>query len=320
MNIVILAAGMGKRMNSRLPKVLQPLAGKPMLRHVIEKARQLNPSKLIVVIGHGADAVRDAFVDASDITFVMQEKQLGTGHALMQALPLCDLTSPTLVLLGDVPLIEVSSLRRLIDLTADGLGLLTVCLEDPTGYGRIVRENGQVQGIVEQKDATEKELLIKEVNTGIMLLPTQYLGAWLGSLKNENAQGEYYLTDVIGMAVQQGIKVVATQAGSATEVEGVNNKVQLARLERAYQRQKALGLMRSGVTLLDPDRIDVRGELVCGKDVEIDVGCIFVGKVKLADGVKVGAYCTLKDVEVGAGTEILPYCRENKVTILSFSP
>ena len=308
MNIVILAAGMGKRMNSRLPKVLQPLAGKPMLRHVVEKARQLNPSKLIVVIGHGADAVRDAFVDASDITFVMQEKQLGTGHALMQALPLCDLTSPTLVLLGDVPLIEVSSLRRLIDLTADGLGLLTVCLEDPTGYGRIVRENGQVQGIVEQKDATEKELLIKEVNTGIMLLPTQYLGAWLGSLKNENAQGEYYLTDVIGMAVQQGIKVVATQAGSATEVEGVNNKVQLARLERAYQRQKALGLMRSGVTLLDPDRIDVRGELVCGKDVEIDVGCIFVGKVKLADGVKVGAYCTLKDVEVGAGTEILPYC------------
>ena len=151
MNIVILAAGMGKRMNSRLPKVLQPLAGKPMLRHVVEKARQLNPSKLIVVIGHGADAVRDAFVDASDITFVMQEKQLGTGHALMQALPLCDLTSPTLVLLGDVPLIEVSSLRRLIDLTADGLGLLTVCLEDPTGYGRIVRENGQVQGIVEQK-------------------------------------------------------------------------------------------------------------------------------------------------------------------------
>ena len=308
MNIVILAAGMGKRMNSRLPKVLQPLAGKPMLRHVVEKARQLNPSKLIVVIGHGADAVRDAFVDASDITFVMQEKQLGTGHALMQALPLCDLTSPTLVLLGDVPLIEVSSLRRLIDLSADGLGLLTVCLEEPTGYGRIVRENGQVQGIVEQKDATEKELLINEVNTGIMLLPTQYLDAWLGSLKNENAQGEYYLTDVIGMAVQQGIKVVATQAGSATEVEGVNNKVQLARLERAYQRQKALGLMRSGVTLLDPDRIDVRGELVCGKDVEIDVGCIFVGKVKLADGVKVGAYCTLKDVEVGAGTEILPYC------------
>ena len=308
MNIVILAAGMGKRMNSRLPKVLQPLAGKPMLRHVVEKARQLNPSKLIVVIGHGADAVRDAFVDASDITFVMQEKQLGTGHALMQALPLCDLTSPTLVLLGDVPLIEVSSLRRLIDLTADGLGLLTVCLEDPTGYGRIVRENGQVQGIVEQKDATEKELLINEVNTGIMLLPTQYLDAWLGSLKNENAQGEYYLTDVIGMAVQQGIKVVATQAGSATEVEGVNNKVQLARLERAYQRQKAFGLMRSGVTLLDPDRIDVRGELVCGKDVEIDVGCIFVGKVKLADGVKVGAYCTLKDVEVGAGTEILSYC------------
>ena len=308
MNIVILAAGMGKRMNSRLPKVLQPLAGKPMLRHVVEKARQLNPSKLIVVIGHGADAVRDAFVDASDITFVMQEKQLGTGHALMQALPLCDLTSPTLVLLGDVPLIEVSSLRRLIDLSADGLGLLTVCLEEPTGYGRIVRENGQVQGIVEQKDATEKELLINEVNTGIMLLPTQYLDAWLGSLKNENAQGEYYLTDVIGMAVQQGIKVVATQAGSATEVEGVNNKVQLARLERAYQRQKAFGLMRSGVTLLDPDRIDVRGELVCGKDVEIDVGCIFVGKVKLADGVKVGAYCTLKDVEVGAGTEILSYC------------
>lgn len=308
MNIVILAAGMGKRMNSRLPKVLQPLAGKPMLRHVVEKARQLNPSRLIVVIGHGADAVRNAFAGEADITFVMQEKQLGTGHALMQALPFCDLTSPTLVLLGDVPLIEVNSLRRLIELAADGLGLLTVCLEDPTGYGRIVRENGQVQGIVEQKDATEKELLIKEVNTGIILLPTQYLEAWLGSLKNENAQGEYYLTDVIGMAVQQGIKVVATQAGSATEVEGVNNKVQLARLERAYQRQNAINLMRNGVTLLDPDRIDIRGELVCGKDVEIDVGCIFIGKVNLADGVKVGAYCTLKDVEVGEGTEILPYC------------
>lgn len=308
MNIVILAAGMGKRMNSRLPKVLQPLAGKPMLRHVVEKARQLNPSRLIVVIGHGADAVRNAFAGEADITFVMQEKQLGTGHALMQALPFCDLTSPTLVLLGDVPLIEVNSLRRLIELAADGLGLLTVCLEDPTGYGRIVRENGQVQGIVEQKDATEKELLIKEVNTGIMLLPTQYLEAWLGSLKNENAQGEYYLTDVIGMAVQQGIKVVATQAGSATEVEGVNNKVQLARLETAYQRQNAINLMRNGVTLLDPDRIDIRGELVCGKDVEIDVGCIFIGKVNLADGVKVGAYCTLKDVEVGEGTEILPYC------------
>ena len=200
------------------------------------------------------------------------------------------------------------SLRSIPELAADGLGLLTDCLEDPTGYGHIVRDNVQVQGIVEQKDATEKELLIKEVNTGIMLLPTQYLEAWLGSLKNENAQGEYYLTDVIGMAVQQGIKVVATQAGSATEVEGVNNKVQLARLETAYQRQNAINLMRNGVTLLDPDRIDIRGELVCGKDVEIDVGCIFIGKVNLADGVKVGAYCTLKDVEVGEGTEILPYC------------
>ena len=308
MNIVILAAGMGKRMNSRLPKVLQPLAGKPMLRHVIDKARQLNPSRLIVVIGHGANAVREAFGDATDITFVLQEKQLGTGHALMQALPLCDLASPTLVLLGDVPLIEVSSLRRLIELSADGLGLLTVCLEDPSGYGRIVRENGQVIGIVEQKDATEKERLINEVNTGIMLLPTKNLGVWLAKLKNDNAQGEYYLTDVIGMAVQQGIKIVAAQAGSATEVEGVNNKVQLARLERAYQRQNALNLMKNGVTLLDPDRIDIRGELVCGKDVEIDVGCIFIGKVKLADGVKVGAYCTLKDVEINAETEILPYC------------
>ena len=309
MNIVILAAGMGKRMRSRLPKVLQPLAGKPMLAHVLEKARLLGKNnRIIVVVGHGAEAVKNYFSQAEDITFALQSEQLGTGHALLQALPYCEKGEPTLVLLGDVPLIRSETLTKLVQAAGDGVGLLTVKLSNPKGYGRIVRENGAVRAIVEEKDATEQQRAIDEVNTGIMVLPTQYLDRWLNELGNQNAQGEYYLTDVIARAVAEGVEVNAALADSATEVEGVNNKVQLAALERAYQMDRALELMNEGVTLIDPQRIDIRGELTCGKDVTIDVGCVFSGKVILGDGVKVGAYCVLKDVEIGAETEVLPFC------------
>lgn len=309
MNIVILAAGMGKRMRSRLPKVLQPLAGKPMLAHVLEKARLLGKNnRIIVVVGHGAEAVKNYFSQAEDITFALQSEQLGTGHALLQALPYCEKGEPTLVLLGDVPLIRSETLTKLVQAAGDGVGLLTVRLSNPKGYGRIVRENGAVRAIVEEKDATEQQRAIDEVNTGIMVLPTQYLDRWLNELGNQNAQGEYYLTDVIARAVAEGVEVNAALADSATEVEGVNNKVQLAALERAYQMDRALELMNEGVTLIDPQKIDIRGELTCGKDVTIDVGCVFSGKVILGDGVKVGAYCVLKDVEIGAETEVLPFC------------
>ena len=309
MNIVILAAGMGKRMRSRLPKVLQPLAGEPMLAHVLEKARLLGKNnRIIVVVGHGAEAVKNYFSQAEDITFALQSEQLGTGHALLQALPYCEKGEPTLVLLGDVPLIRSETLTKLVQAAGDGVGLLTVKLSNPKGYGRIVRENGAVRAIVEEKDATEQQRAIDEVNTGIMVLPTQYLDRWLNELGNQNAQGEYYLTDVIARAVAEGVEVNAALADSATEVEGVNNKVQLAALERAYQMDRAHELMNEGVTLIDPQRIDIRGELTCGKDVTIDVGCVFSGKVILGDGVKVGAYCVLKDVEIGAETEVLPFC------------
>lgn len=309
MNIVILAAGMGKRMRSRLPKVLQPLADKPMLEHVIEKARLLgSDNRLIVVVGHGAEAVKSYFAQASDLTFALQAEQLGTGHALLQALPYCDPEKPTLVLLGDVPLIRPQTLQDLVNAAGDHVGLLTVCLDNPKGYGRIVRRDGEVFAIVEEKDATEQERLINEVNTGIMVLPTRYLERWLNELGNQNAQGEYYLTDVIARAVSEGVPVKTARSTSATEVEGVNNKVQLAALERAFQKENALRLMNDGVTVIDPARIDIRGELVCGQDVTIDVGCVFSGRVVLGDGVKIGAYCVLKDVEIGAGTQVLPFC------------
>lgn len=309
MNIVILAAGMGKRMRSRLPKVLQPIADKPMLEHVIEKARLLGSDhRLIVVIGHGAEAVKSYFEEDKTITFALQAEQLGTGHALLQALPYCDQNQPTLVLLGDVPLIRPQTLKNLIQAAGNDVGLLTVCLDDPKGYGRIVRENGKVCAIVEEKDATQAQREIREVNTGIMVLPTRYLDSWLNELGNQNAQGEYYLTDVIARAVSEGIAVNSALAESETEVQGVNNKVQLAALERAYQTEKALQLMNDGVTVIDPARIDIRGELICGKDVTIDVGCIFSGKVILGEGVRVGAYCVLKDVEIGNETEVLPFC------------
>lgn len=308
MNVVILAAGQGKRMHSNLPKVLHPLAGKPLARHVIDTARSLQPEKLVVVFGHGGEMVRST-LDAGDISWALQEPQLGTGHAVAQALPLISREGQTLVLYGDVPLTRASSLKRLLQAGHDGLSILTVDLPNPTGYGRIVRDAaGNVQRIVEEKDATPQEKTIREVNTGIMAIPTARLADWLGRLSNDNAQGEYYLTDIVALAVAEGLPVCTAQADDEWEVLGVNSKVQLARLERVYQRNIAEAMLVGGVRLADPARIDVRGELIYGRDVFIDVGCVFEGRVELADAVEIGPYCVLKNVKVGAGAQIAAFC------------
>lgn len=305
MNIVILAAGTGKRMRSALPKVLHPVAGRPLLSHVIATARTLQPSRLVVVVGHGAEQVRAA-IAAPDIQFAVQAEQLGTGHAVRQALPLLDPAQPTLVLYGDVPLTRASTLQRLVDAARDGrYGILTVTLDDPTGYGRIVRDaSGFVTRIVEQKDASPDELKIAEINTGIIVTPTAQLAMWLGALKNENAQGEYYLTDVVELAIEAGFEVVTAQPDEEWETLGVNSKAQLAELERIHQRNVADALLADGVTLADPARIDVRGTLRCGRDVSIDVNCVFEGDVTLADNVTIGANCVIRNASVGAGTRI----------------
>lgn len=311
MNIVILAAGMGKRMRSRLPKVLQPIAGRPMLDHVLDATAPFAAgSPRIIVVGHGAEAVEARYADRTDVRFALQSPQLGTGHALMQAVPSLDKNDPaTLVCLGDVPLLSSETIRRMTEAAeTNEMVLLTVELENPTGYGRIKRAEGRPYAIVEEKDATDDERRIREVNTGIMLLPTARLEGWLSSLTNTNAQGEYYLTDVLALAAHEGVSIAAVQPDHVWEVEGVNSKPQLARLERVWQRVQADRLMDAGVTLLDPDRIDIRGTLTCGRDVEIDVGCVFEGNVVLADGVKIGANCVLKNVEVGEDTVILPFC------------
>ncbi|MBR8186209.1 bifunctional UDP-N-acetylglucosamine diphosphorylase/glucosamine-1-phosphate N-acetyltransferase GlmU [Burkholderia ambifaria] len=305
MNIVILAAGTGKRMRSALPKVLHPLAGRPLLSHVIATARTLQPSRLVVVVGHGAEQVQAA-VAAPDVQFAVQAEQLGTGHAVRQALPLLDPAQPTLVLYGDVPLTRASTLRRLVDAARDGsYGILTVTLDDPTGYGRIVRDAaGFVTRIVEQKDASPEQLKIAEINTGIIITPTGQLAMWLGALKNENAQGEYYLTDVVELAIEAGFDVVTSQPDDEWETLGVNSKAQLAELERIHQRTIADALLVDGVTLADPARLDVRGTLRCGRDVSIDVNCVFEGNVTLADNVTIGPNCVIRNASVGAGTRI----------------
>ncbi|WP_312165766.1 bifunctional UDP-N-acetylglucosamine diphosphorylase/glucosamine-1-phosphate N-acetyltransferase GlmU [Massilia timonae] len=321
MNVVILAAGMGKRMQSALPKVLHPLAGKPLLRHVIDTARSLSPQKLCVIYGHGGAAVPDMVSALAQETGVsidtaLQQPQLGTGHAVMQAVPQLDDGAATLVLYGDVPLTTADTLRRLVEAAgSDKLGILTVEQANPFGLGRIVRENGQIVRIVEEKDASEAERAIREINSGIMAIPTRHLKKWLAALSNNNAQGEYYLTDIVAQAVADGVPVVSAQPSGEWEVAGVNSKVQLAELERRHQLNIAHALLEKGVTLMDPARIDVRGELVCGRDVVIDVGCVFEGRVELADGVKVGANCVLVGATVGAGANIKPFCHIEGATI-----
>ena len=308
MNIVILAAGMGKRMQSDLPKVLHPLAGRPLLSHVLGAARELSPQTLCVVYGHGGEQVPTAMT-VPDLTFALQQPQLGTGHAVMQAAPHLDDSVSTLVLYGDVPLTTAQTLQRLVAVAGgDKLGILTVNLPDPTGYGRIIRSQGAIARIVEQKDASEAERAIAEVNTGIMVIPTTKLKKWLGALSNTNAQKEYYLTDIVSMAVADGIEVVSAQPDALWETLGVNSKVQLAELERIYQTNIAQHLMEQGVTLADPARIDVRGTLTCGRDVSIDVNCIFEGDVTLGDGTSVGAHCVIKDATIKAGVLIRPFC------------
>lgn len=321
MNVVILAAGMGKRMQSALPKVLHPLAGKPLLRHVIDTARSLSPQKLCVIYGHGGAAVPDMVSALAQETGVsidtaLQQPQLGTGHAVMQAVPQLDDGAATLVLYGDVPLTTADTLRRLVEAAgSDKLGILTVEQANPFGLGRIVRENGQIVRIVEEKDASEAERAIREINSGIMAIPTRHLKKWLAALSNNNAQGEYYLTDIVAQAVADGVPVVSAQPSGEWEVAGVNSKVQLAELERRHQLNIAHALLEKGVTLMDPARIDVRGELICGRDVVIDVGCVFEGRVELADGVKVGANCVLVGATVGAGANIKPFCHIEGATI-----
>jgi bifunctional UDP-N-acetylglucosamine pyrophosphorylase/glucosamine-1-phosphate N-acetyltransferase len=313
-NVVILAAGQGKRMHSDLPKVLHRLAGRPLLAHVLDCARALGPERIAVVYGYGGEAVREAIADES-LAWVKQEPQLGTGHALQQALPALAKSAHTLVLYGDVPLTQAATLRSLVRAAADGIAMLTVELDDPSGYGRIVREGGAVKRIVEEKDASPAERAIREVNTGIMALPTARLAGWLASLRNDNAQREYYLTDVVALAVGQGVRVSAVQPGATWETLGVNSKGQLAELERAHQRLVAGRLLDAGVSLADPARIDVRGRLECGRDVAIDVNCVFEGDVALGDRVSVGAHCVLRNVRIGADTRIEPFCHLEEADI-----
>ena len=307
LNVVILAAGQGKRMRSDLPKVLHPLAGRPLLAHVLATARALAPERICVVYGHGGERVREV-LGGDDVAWVRQEPQLGTGHALAQALPQLRAAAQTLVLYGDVPLTLPETLARLREAAGDGVAVLTVELDDPTGYGRIVRESGAVNRIVEQKDATAAERAIREVNTGIMVLPTARLAGWLGRLSNDNSQREYYLTDVIALAVADGVSVRAAQPQTVAETTGVNSKGQLAELERLHQRSIAAALMDDGVSIADPARIDVRGRLQCGRDVAIDVNCVFEGDVVLGDRVSIASHCVLRNVRVDAGTRIEPFC------------
>ena len=312
LNIVILAAGLGKRMQSDLPKVLHRIAGKPMLAHVVDNARRLQPDRVVVVTGHGADRVQTAFQEQGDIAFALQSPQQGPGHAVQQALShLLEANASddvTLVLYGDVPLVQPETLQSLLEARGQGLALLTEEVADPTGYGRIVRNDaGEVIRIVEHKDADETELAIGEVNTGILAAPTAKLRDWLGRITNDNAQGEYYLTDIVALAVADGVPVQAAQPAAPWETLGVNSRLQQAELERAWQREQARRLLEAGVTLADPGRFDLRGQLHCGRDVFIDVGCVFEGQVELADGVHVGPHCVLRDAKIGAGTRIEAY-------------
>jgi bifunctional UDP-N-acetylglucosamine pyrophosphorylase/glucosamine-1-phosphate N-acetyltransferase len=316
LSVIILAAGQGKRMKSALPKVLQPLAGRPLLKHVIDTARSLEPNDIHVVYGHGGDRVREALA-SEPVSWVLQAEQLGTGHAVKQALPNIADEHLVLILYGDVPLTRRETLLELVKLAGkNSMSLLTMQLDDPTGYGRIVRDTrGQVKKIVEQKDASGKELRIGECNTGIMAVPAKRLKKWVGRLKNGNAQGEYYLTDIVAMAVKDKVKVNPLIAQSAIEGLGVNDKQQLAQLEAARRAIVARDLMLAGVTLADPARIDVRGTLVHGTDVFIDVNVVFEGDVVLGDRVRIGPNCVVRNSRIGNDTEVFPCCVIDSATI-----
>ncbi|OFZ96768.1 MAG: UDP-N-acetylglucosamine diphosphorylase/glucosamine-1-phosphate N-acetyltransferase [Betaproteobacteria bacterium RIFCSPLOWO2_02_FULL_62_17] len=314
MNIVILAAGQGKRMYSDVPKVLHCLGGKSLLMHVFEVAKSLDPARICVIDGHGGDMVRLSMA-GQDVIWARQDPQLGTGHAVMQAIPHLDEKVPTLVLYGDVPMIRAETLRRLEGAAGDELGLLTVGLQDPAGYGRIVRQGGVIVRIVEEKDASEAERRITEVNTGVIMAPTAKLKDWLARLSDNNAQREYYLTDVVAMAAADGVRIGSAQPAESWETLGVNSRLQLAQLERVRRELMANALMKQGVTLIDPARIDIRGTLVCGRDCAIDVNCVFEGEVVLADRVSIGAGCLLRDVHVDSDTRIDAFCHLNEAKI-----
>ncbi len=309
LNVVILAAGQGKRMYSSLPKVLHRLAGKPLVQHVIDTARQLQPQKMVIVYGHGGEQVQTELSSQTDLGWAHQAQQLGTGHALAQAIPQC-VGGITLMLYGDVPLTRLATIQALLAASGDGkLGILTDILDDATGYGRIVRNAaGEVTSIVEQKDCTPEQTQIGEMNTGILALPTARVAGWLADLKNDNAQGEYYATDLIALAVRDGVEIATVQPQDHWEAEGINNKLQLAGLERIHQLEIAQSLLTAGVGLADPARIDVRGTLKHGQDVLIDVNCVFEGDVVLGQGVTIGAHCVLKNVTIADGAVIHPFC------------
>ena len=307
LDIIILAAGQGKRMQSDLPKVLHQVGGLPLLQHVVNCALSLEPVACHVVVGHGAGAVEEAFA-GQPVRFVVQEEQLGTGHAVMQALPAVEDDATVLVLYGDVPLISAPALQSLLTEATSGPALLTARVNDPFGYGRIVRtKKGRLLGVVEERDASPKERLINEINTGILAAPAHHLKQLLPQVGNSNSQGEYYLPDIIGLALREGIPVASATATSEMEILGVNDRVQLNQVEREYQRRKAAGLLQAGVNVADPNRLDIRGSLECGRDVSIDVNCVFEGENSLADGVSVGANCVLINCKVGAGTDIKPF-------------
>ena len=305
--VIILAAGKGTRMRSSLPKVLQPLAGRPLLGHVIATAKQLNANNIITIYGHGGDLVQNAF-QTEHIDWVEQAQQLGTGHAVQMTLPVLKQDGMALILSGDVPCVTQDTLQRLLDASQKtGIGLVTLTLPDASGYGRIVRKNGAIQAIVEHKDASDEQRQIQEINTGIYCVSNAKLHEWLPKLSNDNAQGEYYLTDIVAMALADGMTVASVEPNLAFEVEGVNDRVQLAALEREFQNFQAKQLMQQGVHLIDPTRFDLRGHLTVGQDVCIDINVIIEGNVTLGDHVEIGAGCVIKNTTIAAGTKVQPY-------------
>ena len=306
-SVIILAAGKGTRMRSNLPKVLQPLAGRPLLRHVIETAKKLNAKNIITIYGHGGDKVKQAF-EQENVQWVEQAEQLGTGHAVKVTLPVLPSDGVSLILSGDVPCITQETLEKLLAVSREtGIGLVTLTLNDAAGYGRIVRENNKIQAIVEHKDANDTQRQIKEINTGIYCVSNAKLHQWLPKLSNNNAQGEYYLTDIVAMAIADGLEVASVEPELAFEVEGVNDRIQLAALEREFQSYQAKKLMQQGVHLMDPARFDLRGQLKVGQDVRIDINVIIEGDCEFGDNVEIGAGCIIKNTTIASGSKVQPY-------------